>query len=109
MAYAEPVLAALDRLQMVGVEEGNITVVSVVIARDAAEKITEEAGDMSVVSRAGTLAMRHIMMQLAYLGGCRACFDVGDSNLGVYSDNSRHVSLVRWPSCFHWSADERGL
>lgn len=50
MTYKEPVLAALERLEQVGVNEKDVTLVCVVISKDAAETLTEEAGEMNVVS-----------------------------------------------------------
>ncbi|CAM9931551.1 unnamed protein product [Ectocarpus sp. 13 AM-2016] len=50
VGYAQPVLAALERLEQAGVEDDNVTLVSVVISKDALETLTEEVEDMRVVS-----------------------------------------------------------
>lgn len=49
VGYAQPVLAALERLEQAGVEDEDVTLVSVVISKDALETLTEEAEDMKVV------------------------------------------------------------
>ena len=43
-------LAALERLEQAGVSDEDVTLVSVVISKEAIETLTEEAGDMRVVS-----------------------------------------------------------
>lgn len=50
VGYAQPVLAALERLEQAGVEDEDVTLVSVVISKDALETLTDEAEDMKVVS-----------------------------------------------------------
>ncbi|CAM9907851.1 unnamed protein product [Pylaiella littoralis] len=52
VAYAQPVLAALERLEQAGVEDGDVTLVSVVISKDALEMLTEEVEEMKVVCAA---------------------------------------------------------
>ncbi|CAN0000597.1 unnamed protein product [Ectocarpus sp. 12 AP-2014] len=52
VGYAQPVLAALERLEQAGVEDENVTLVSVVISKDALETLTEEVEDMRVVCSA---------------------------------------------------------
>lgn len=44
-------MAALERLEQAGVEDEDVTLVSVVISKDALEILTEEAEDMRVVRR----------------------------------------------------------
>lgn len=43
-------LAALERLEQAGVEDEDVTLVSVVISKDALETLTDEAEEMKVVS-----------------------------------------------------------
>ncbi|CAN0433053.1 unnamed protein product, partial [Laminaria digitata] len=49
VGYAQPVLAALERLEQAGVSHEDVTLVSVVISKEALETLTEEAGNMQVV------------------------------------------------------------
>lgn len=51
VGYAQAVLAALERLEQAGVADEDVTLVSVVISKEAVETLTEEAGDMRVVRR----------------------------------------------------------
>ncbi len=53
VGYAQPVLAALERLEQAGVEDEDVTLVSVVISKDALETLTTEVEDMKVVSERG--------------------------------------------------------
>ncbi|CAM9858976.1 unnamed protein product [Scytosiphon promiscuus] len=52
VGYVQPVMAALERLEQAGVEDEDVTLVSVVISKDALEILTEEAEDMRVVCAA---------------------------------------------------------
>lgn len=52
VGYSQPVLAALERLEQVGVQASDVTLVSVVISKDAVETLTDEAEDMAIVSHA---------------------------------------------------------
>lgn len=47
-------LAALERLEQAGVEDEDVTLVSVVISKDALETLTAEVEDMKVVSERTT-------------------------------------------------------
>lgn len=48
VSYAQPVLAALERLEQAGVEDEDVTLVTVVISKDALERLTEEVDEMKV-------------------------------------------------------------
>eukprot|EP00903_Cladosiphon_okamuranus_P012864 g12016.t1 len=48
VGYAQPILAALERLEQAGVEDEDVTLLSVVISKDALELLTDEAEDMKV-------------------------------------------------------------
>lgn len=73
MGYAQPVLAALERLEQAGVEDEDVTLVSVVISKDALETLTEEARDMNVVRDPPTCHTYH------GFGGLLQCNAWGES------------------------------